>query len=83
MQSALLGEIETVVVALITSDLTWSSGLRVDVAPTEANGLPKPSQVMLDVLATVPLARIGGYAGVMEGEVMERVDTSLRLFFGL
>lgn len=83
VQSIVLDDSETVTVAPITSDLAWAPGVRVPIEPTSGNGLRKRSDIMIDQLATVPLRRIGGYAGEAEPEVMARVDAALRLFLGL
>ena len=69
--------------ALITSDLARTTAHRVLVRPTDGNGLRKLSEVMLDLIVTVPLDRIGGVAGTLESEVMLRLDAALRLFLGL
>jgi mRNA interferase MazF len=83
VQFELLPEAENVTVVLITSDLTYTTGLRVPIQPTAGNGLRKPSEVMVDNLQTVPLHRVGGFAGQAEPEVMRQVDIALRLFLGL
>ncbi len=79
----MLDLVENVTVALITSDLGWPAAFRVPVQPTLENGLRKPSEVMIDLLVTVPLGRVRSYVGTIESEVMRRVDTALRLFLGL
>ncbi len=74
---------ENVTVALITSDLARMSANRVQVQPGEHNGLRKISEVMLDLLITVPKGRIGGRVGALEPPVMMRLDAALRVFLGL
>ena len=83
IQAHLFAVDENITVALITSDLARTTANRVLVRPTEANGLRKTSEVMLDLIVTLPLGRIGGQAGSLEPEVMVRVDAALRLFIGL
>jgi mRNA interferase MazF len=83
VQAELFAETENVTVALITSDLSRTLGLRIPINPTAGNGLRKPSEVMVDNLQTAPLNRIGALIGAAEPEVMRRVDIALRLFLGL
>ena len=83
LQAQLLDTTETVSMALITSDLMWLPGLRVPVEPSPANGLRRLSDIMIDLLVTVPRARVGGVVGTIEPEVMSQVDRALRLFLGL
>jgi mRNA interferase MazF len=83
VQAHIYDETENVTVALITSDLSRSPGLRIRIDPTQANGLRKTSEVMIDHLQTVPVHRIGSVAGEAEPEVMRQVSLALRLFLGL
>jgi len=83
VQAELFAETENVTIALITSDLSRTTGLRIPISPTAGNGLRKPSEVMVDNLQTAPLNRIGALIGAAEPEVMRRVDIALRLFLGL
>lgn len=83
VQAVVLEQSENITVALITSDLSWSPGVRVPVEPTFANGLRRRSVIMVDLLMTVPVTRVGGYAGEIEPDVMRQVDVAIRLFLGL
>lgn len=74
---------ETLTVALITSDIGGTGGLRIPIQPTLDNGLRKPSEIMVDVLQTVMLDRIGGHIGEADANTMREVDLALRLFLGL
>lgn len=83
IQAHLYEETENITVALITSDLSRSPGLRIRLLPTTENGLRKPSEVMIDHMQTVPVSRIGGVIGAAEPEIMRQVGLGLRLFLGL
>jgi mRNA interferase MazF len=83
VQAFLPSDAENVTVALITSDLRYTGGLRISIQPTALNGLRKPSEIMIDNLQSTPLDRIGGFAGVAEAEVMRQVDLALQVFLGL
>ena len=62
----------------LTSTLIEAPLVRLTVQPTPANGLRKPSQLMIDKLFTVPLAAIGEVIGVLEPAVMAHLDLALR-----
>lgn len=83
IQAALQSVSETVTVALITSDLLWSPSIRVLVQPSDVNGLRKPSQVMVDLIVTVPVSKMGRFVGALEPETMQRVNSALRAYLGL
>lgn len=74
---------ENIAVCFITSDLLRQPGLRVPIAPTSQNGLRIPSEVMVDMVQTVPLGRLGRVVGFMDEATMHEVDAALRLFLGL
>jgi mRNA interferase MazF len=83
IQSLFSDHDETVVVALITSDLSRYGAVRIPVQPSELNGLRKPSEIMVDNLQSVALDRIGGLVGEVDVITMRRVDLALRMFLGL
>jgi mRNA interferase MazF len=83
IQAQVFDDTENVTVALITSDLSQSPSVRIPIFPTAQNGLRKPSEVQVDNLQTVPLSRIGGFAGVAEPEIIRQVDLALRVFLNL
>lgn len=83
IQAHVYQETENITVALITSDLLRSPGLRIPLVPNASNGLRKTSEVMVDNLQTVPVNRVGGVIGEAEPEVMRQVSVALRMFLGL
>ena len=56
---------------------------RIPVAPTEANGLQKPSIVTVDKVVTIQRANVKAQCGVIEEDVMGLVNDALSLFQGL
>jgi mRNA interferase MazF len=81
--SALLNR-NAVVVCLITSDLVTDPPFyRVDLRPTQANGLTKQSQIMADLPVPILLVNVTGTIGVLEEPVMGKLNTALALFLEL
>jgi mRNA interferase MazF len=83
VQSDTFGETDSVTLLLITSTLERASLLRVDMAPSAANGLRKPSQVQIDRLMTTRRERIGPVVGTAGEQVMTEVDRQLLSFLSL
>jgi len=74
---------ESVTIALITSDILRLPSLRIFVQPTEANGLRLDSEIMADMLHTVPISKIGKVLGMIDPFTQRKVDEALRLHLGL
>ena len=62
----------------LTSTLIDAPLVRIAVAPSPGNGLPKRSQRMADKLFTVPAAAIGSMVGRLEAAAMADLDLALR-----
>ena len=74
LQSDLLGELDSVVLCPISSELR-TAAFRLTVEPTAGNGLRALSQVMVDKLATLPRAKLNEPFGRLEEERMKAVDS--------
>lgn len=83
IQSDIFGDLPAVTVLPITSMLLEAPLLRVQVEPSEQNGLLKRSQVMVDKPQTPPRGRLGGIVGHLEDAAMLRVNRALVVFLGL
>ena len=83
VQSDSFSQTESVTLLLITSTLQPASLLRVDMAPSAANGLRKPSQIQLDRLMTTRRERIGSVIGAASEQVMLEIDRKLIAFLSL
>jgi mRNA interferase MazF len=70
----------SITLCLITSDLRDAPLFRLRVEPSPANGLRKPSQIMIDKLFSAPREAIDGTIGVLDSATMSRVDEALRLW---
>ena len=73
----------TVTVLLVSSALIDAPLLRLTVQPDEANGLRKPSQIMIDKTMTIMRTRIGEAFGRLDGDAMVEVERRLAVFLGI
>jgi mRNA interferase MazF len=73
----------TVTVLLVSGTLVDAPLLRPTVQPTAANGLRKPSQVMVDKALAVKRERLGEPFGHLEDESMLAVTRALAVFLGI
>lgn len=71
---------ESVTVCLITSELHDAPLFRLDIEPTQANGLKKPSQVMVDKIFSAKRRNIGGKVGKLDKGSMRKVDEAIKLW---
>ena len=75
--------LSTVVVLPLTSSLQDAAVMRIDVAPTDGNGLKVPSQIAVDRPQTVRRQKLGPTIGRLDNDVMLAVHRSLAVFLGL
>ena len=73
----------SVTVLPVTSELRETPLFRVTLEPGAANGLQKPSQVMVDKAVTVARERIGESFGHLDAETMLTVERCLAVFLGI
>jgi len=73
----------TVTVLLVSGTLVDAPLLRITLQPSEANGLHKPSQVMVDKVMTVKRGRLGAAFGRIDADAMLAVERSLAVFLGI
>ncbi|RTL95685.1 type II toxin-antitoxin system PemK/MazF family toxin [Ancylobacter aquaticus] len=83
IQADQFDETATVTVLPLSGTLVDAPLIRIAVEPSEANGLRKSSQIMIDKPMTVRRDRMGPAFGQLEDEAMVRVTRSLALFLGL
>ncbi len=74
---------DSVILALMTGTLRDAPLLRLTVAPTSANGLQKPSQVMVDKLVTVRREKVGNTIGRLSDSELLELNRLLALIVGL
>jgi mRNA interferase MazF len=73
----------TVTVLLLTGTLTEAPLIRPPIEPSAANGLTRPSQVMIDKAMSVRRERIGVPIGRLDDETMLTVTRALAVFLGI
>ena len=74
---------DSITICTFTSDPTDAPLFRLVVEPNTANGLDKPSRLMVDKVTTVPKARLGKRIGRLSDSDMVRVNRALLIFLGL
>lgn len=84
LQSDVFSDIHaTVTIALISSDLVQAPIFRLDIEPSDSNGLSKPSQIQVDKIMSVRSEKIGPIIGKINDVMMVRVNRALALWLGL
>lgn len=83
IQSDQFNEHATVTVLLVSGTLVHAPLLRVTVQSSEANGLQKPSQVMIDKVMTVKRDKLGPVFGSASDEAMLEIGRCLAVFLGI
>ena len=83
IQSDLFDEHLSVTILPVTSERRDTPLFRIEVAPTDANGLRKPSQIMVDKAQTIPRDKLGEPFGRLEDDRMLAVTRALALFLGI
>lgn len=82
IQSDRLISLQTIVVALITSDEDGGSSFRPRLEPDGVNGLVKPSHLMVDILVTARADQVGKIIGHLTREDMARAERALLVILG-
>ena len=83
IQSNQFSEHASVTVLPVISALLAAPLLRVTVQPSAANGLRKPSQMMIDKAMTVKRSKAGAAFGRISREAMVEVERCLAVFLGI
>ena len=76
--------LSSVVVCLMTTALRLDARqFRLDVSPTQENGLRRPTQIMIDKITVVPVSKIGGVIGRADNALMIEVNRALAVMLGI
>ena len=73
----------SVTVCAFTTDPTQAPIFRLDVAPSNKNGLRAPSRLMVDKITSVPRSKLGSRVGRLDDEDMVRLNRAVLVFLGL
>ena len=83
IQSDLFLETNSVTILPLTSHLIDAPLFRIQIEPTEANGLKITSQIMIDKLYTTPREKIGEIIGHIDSKMMISIERALTVFIGI
>jgi mRNA interferase MazF len=83
IQSDLFNALGSVTVLPVTSELRSAPLMRIPLDPSDANGLRKKSQVMVDKTQTVPVEKVGSTIGRVDPETLVTIDRALATFLGI
>jgi len=73
----------SITICVFTTDPTDAPLFRLDVAPSERNGLRRESRLMVDKLTTVSKERLGDRIGNLDDEDVVRLNRAILVFLGL
>jgi len=82
IQSDLFNAHPSITILPVTSELRDTPLFRINIPSSEANGLSKPSQVMVDKPQTVAREKVGEIIGRLDDETILTVNRSLAIFLG-
>ena len=74
---------DSVTVCAFTADPTEAPLFRLDVAPTDVNGLDRPSRLMGDKITTMPRTKLGQQIGCLDDADMLRLNRVVAVFLGI
>ena len=83
LQSDAFDGTASVTICALTSDPTEAPLVRLEVTPSETNGLHGPSRLMVDKISTVPRARAGYRLGALDSVDMVRLERAVLVFLGM
>ncbi|TCS71772.1 transcriptional modulator of MazE/toxin MazF [Sulfuritortus calidifontis] len=82
IQSDLFDAHPSVTILPVTSELRDAPLFRIALAPSDENGLSKPSQIMVDKPQSITREKIGKVIGHLDDETMLAVNRALAVFLG-
>ena len=74
---------DSITICPLTTDQASGPFVRLDVAPSAANGLRIASRLMVDRLATLPKTRLGRRIGRLDDGTMLRLNRAITVFLGI
>ncbi|MFZ1425878.1 MAG: type II toxin-antitoxin system PemK/MazF family toxin [Geminicoccaceae bacterium] len=74
---------DSVVVCLITGSSTRGGICRVEIAASSTAGLKRPSEILVEKIAAIPLAQVGPSIGKADTGTLQQVDRALVLLLDL
>jgi mRNA interferase MazF len=85
IQSDVVNEAQpgSVILALVTSTLRDAPLLRLQIEPSQRNGLRQPSQVMVDKLFTARIEKVGDVIGRLSDQELVALNRLLAFVIGI
>lgn len=84
VQSDLFQRFPSLVVCPLTSTIRADADTyRIDIAPTERNGLREESQISIDKITAVSMGRVGQRVGEVDEKVLAQVNRALAVFLAI
>ena len=84
VQRELFAELPSVVICPLTTTLRNDADqFRLEVEPSERNGLREVSQIAIDKITVIPVAKIGSVIGEADDALRLRVNRALALFLSI
>jgi mRNA interferase MazF len=83
VRSDLLAELSYATVLPLTTELRDGISMRIDIEPSQENGLRAPSQVMVDWPQTVRLADMGDAIGRLDLATMRAITRQMAVVLGI
>ena len=73
----------SVTICAFTTDPTDAPLFRLEIAPSDANGLREPSRLMIDKITTVARSKLGKKVGRLDEPDLQRLNRAILVFMGL
>ena len=84
LQNNLFAELPSVVLCPLTTTIRTDADLfRLEVEPSPSNGLRQLSQIAIDKITVVPIAKVGEVIGKADDALLLRVNRALALFLSI
>lgn len=83
VQSDSFDATQAVTICLFTTDETEAPLFRLEMQPSDGNGLRSASRLMVDKLVTVPRDRLRSRIGRLDDDDLRRLDRAMLVFLGL
>ena len=83
VQSDAFKDLESVTICLLTSNEEEANLFRIEVAPSEVNGLKAPSRMMADKIVTARREKLGRKIGALEDQYLNQFARAVIVFLGL
>lgn len=74
---------DSITICAFTSSARDAPFFRIEILPTERNGLRSVSNLMVDKIMTVPKSKLGRHIGRLDAEDMVRLNRAMLVFLGL